>query len=114
MLSGSFASHPRWVAAAAIGVILSASYMLWMVQRIFYGRESSLVVHRPAPDLDFREHITLWPMVILMFAMGVLSPYWIKAIEPAMTPLSGPVPAVATPAGPVAGATQLSVSGGAQ
>ncbi len=118
VLSGSFISHPRWVGVAAIGVILSASYMLWMVQRIFYGKESSLVVHRPAPDLDFREHITLWPMAILMLAMGVLSPYWIKAIEPAMTPLSGPVPAEATPASPVANGAQLpvqlSVPGGAQ
>lgn len=107
VLSGSFGSHPRWAGVAALGVILSASYMLWMVQRIFYGKESSLVVNRPAMDLDFREHITLWPMAILMLAMGVLSPYWIKAIEPAMTPLSGKVPAVETPVSPIASAAQL-------
>ncbi len=111
VLSGSFTSHPRWVGVATIGVILSASYMLWMIQRIFYGRESSLVVHRPASDLDFREHVTLWPMTILMLAMGVLSPYWIKAIEPAMTPLSGATPAVSTPVSPVASATQLTPAG---
>ena len=52
VLSGSFQVHPQWVAAATIGVILSASYMLWMVQRIFYGKESSLVVNRPAFDLN--------------------------------------------------------------
>ncbi len=114
VLSGSFTSHPRWVAVAAVGVILSASYMLWMIQRIFYGRESSLVVNRPAPDLDFREHVTLWPMAILMLAMGVLSPYWIKAIEPAMTPLSGATNTLATPVSPIASAAQPSVSGGAQ
>lgn len=81
VLSGSFPSHPHWVGAAAIGVILSASYMLWMVQRIFYGKESPLVVNRPAPDLLAREQLTLWPMAVLMLAMGVLSPYWIKGIE---------------------------------
>jgi NADH-quinone oxidoreductase subunit M len=81
VLSGSFPSHPRWVAAAAIGVILSASYMLWMVQRVFYGKQTSLVVNRPAPDLNFRENLTLWPMALLMLAMGVLSPYWIKGIQ---------------------------------
>ncbi|MFP5228545.1 MAG: NuoM family protein [Acidobacteriota bacterium] len=107
VLSGSFSSHPHWVGAAALGVILSASYMLWMVQRVFYGKESSLVANRPAPDLEFREHVTLWPMAILMLAMGVLSPYWIKAIEPAMTPLSGAVPTVETPVSPVASAVQL-------
>ena len=102
VLSGSFASHPYWVGTAALGVILSAAYMLWMVQRIFYGRESSLIVNRPAPDLRFREHIALWPMALLMLAMGVLSPYWIKAIDPAMSPLSGAIPAVETPPLPAA------------
>jgi len=114
VLSGSFASHPYWVGAAALGVILSASYMLWAVQRIFYGKESSLVVNRPAPDLLFREHVTLWPMAILMLAMGVLSPWWIKAIEPAMAPLSGPTPTIQTPSSPVASVIHLPGSGGAQ
>jgi NADH-quinone oxidoreductase subunit M len=88
VLSGSFPVHPGWVAAGTIGVIFSACYMLWMVQRIFYGQPSSLVVNRPHLDLGFREHITLWPMAVLMLVMGVLSPYWIKAIDPAMAPLA--------------------------
>lgn len=90
VLSGSFPVHPGWVAGASVGVILSAAYLLLMVQRIFYGKPSSLVVNRPHLDLGFRENITLWPMAILMLAMGVLSPYWIKAIDPAMEPLAGP------------------------
>jgi NADH-quinone oxidoreductase subunit M len=90
VLSGSFHVHPDWVAVAAIGVILSASYMLWTVQRIFYGQPSSLAGDRPAPDLGFREQITLWPMAVLMLVMGVASPYWIKAIDGAMTSLAGP------------------------
>jgi NADH-quinone oxidoreductase subunit M len=89
VLSGSFQAHPQWVAAATTGVILSATYMLWMVQRIFYGKESSLVASRPAFDLNAREQLTLWPMAILMLAMGVASPYWIKAIDGAMSPLAG-------------------------
>jgi NADH-quinone oxidoreductase subunit M len=108
VLSGSFQVHPQWVAAATIGVILSATYMLWMVQRIFYGKESSLVVSRPAFDLNAREQFTLWPMAILMLVMGVASPYWIKAIDGAMSPLAGSVAAPASP--PVA----VQLSGGEQ
>ncbi len=93
VLSGSFPSHPRWVGVAAIGVILSATYMLSMVQRIFYGKESSLIVNRPAPDLNFRENFTLWPMAVVMLAMGVLSPYWIKGIQSGVLQF----PAVAEP-----------------
>ena len=90
VLSGSFPVHPDWVGVATLGVILSASYMLWMVQRIFYGQPSSLVTSRVSADLNAREHLTLWPMAILMLAMGVLSPYWIKAIDGAMSGLANP------------------------
>ena len=109
VLSGSFQVHPQWVAAATVGVVLSATYMLWMVQRIFYGKESSLVVNRPAFDLNVREQLTLWPMAILMLAMGVASPYWIKAIDGAMSPLAGN--ATSVPASPPAA---IQLSGGAQ
>lgn len=88
VLSGSFHVHQGWVAAATIGVILSASYMLWMVQRIFYGQPSSLAQNRPALDLNAREHITLWPMAVLMLVMGILSPYWIKGIEGGVSSLA--------------------------
>ena len=101
VLSGSFPVHPDWVAAATVGVILSATYMLWMAQRIFYGRQSSLVLDRPALDLGAREHFTLWPMAVLMLVMGVASPYWIKAIDGAMSPLAnGAAPPVAAAPAP--------------
>lgn len=92
VLSGSFPVHPSWVAAATVGVILSAGYMLWMAQRIFYGEPSTLVQARPHVDLGAREQITLWPMAILMVVMGVVSPWWMKAINGAMQPLSNPAP----------------------
>jgi NADH-quinone oxidoreductase subunit M len=90
VLSGSFPVHPGWVVAATVGVILSAGYMLWLAQRIFYGQQSSLVSERPHLDLGVREQLTLWPMAILMVVMGVASPYWIKAIDGAMSGLANP------------------------
>jgi NADH-quinone oxidoreductase subunit M len=88
VLSGSFPVHPKWVAAATVGVILSASYMLRMAQRIFYGQPSSLVSGRPHLDLGAREQLTLWPMVVLMLVMGVASTYWINGIERGVLKLS--------------------------
>jgi NADH-quinone oxidoreductase subunit M len=90
VLSGSYPVHPAWVAAATVGVILSAAYMLTMVQRIFYGQPSALVQDRPHLDLGVREHLTLWPMALLMLIMGVASPYWVTAINGAMSSLSNP------------------------
>jgi NADH-quinone oxidoreductase subunit M len=100
VLSGSFPVHPAWVGVATLGVILSAAYMLWMVQRIFYGQPSSLVTNRVSVDLTAREHFTLWPMAVLMLAMGVLSPYWIKAIDGAMSSLANPASVTASRAVP--------------
>jgi NADH-quinone oxidoreductase subunit M len=99
VLSSGFATHTDWGIAATAGVILSAAYMLWMVQRVFYGPDSPMV-HRyaalprehtprlPKSDLVAREQIALWPVAVLMLIMGVASPFWIRAIDGAMTPLS--------------------------
>jgi NADH-quinone oxidoreductase subunit M len=98
VLSGSYPVHPSWVLAATIGVILSAAYMLTMVQRIFYRQPSALVVNQPHLDLGLREHLTLWPMAILMLVMGVLSPYWIKGIESGVSSLADTSPHITTSA----------------
>jgi NADH-quinone oxidoreductase subunit M len=96
-LSSGFATSHLWGALGTVGVILSAAYMLWMVQRVFYGPESPLVHRSPAHDLAAREHLALWPMAALMVIMGVFSPYWIRAIDRGVHALSSP-PAVTHPA----------------
>ena len=55
---------------AALGVILSAVYMLWMVQRTFYGDTPEEVKHH-VPDMTGREWAAMIPLLILMVWMGV-------------------------------------------
>ena len=109
VLSGSFEAHPAWIAAATIGVILSASYILWMVQRIFYGQPSPLAANRPAVDLNAREQLMLWPMAVLMLVMGVASPYWIRAIDGAVSGLAGT--SAGTAAAPASQAVSAAAAG---
>ena len=90
ILSGSFPGHVAWVSAATAGVILSAAYMLWLVQRVFYGSESSMVTELTRRDMNFREGIAVWPMAILMLWMGVASPLWMRAIDGAVVKLTPP------------------------
>jgi NADH-quinone oxidoreductase subunit M len=92
ILSGSFAGHVAWVATATAGVILSASYMLWMQQRVFYGNLSGMVTDLTVADVGFREQMAVWPMAVLMLVMGVASPYWIRAIDGAVVKLASPAP----------------------
>ncbi len=90
-LSSGFATSHLWGVAGTVGVILSAAYMLWMVQRVFYGPDSPLV-HRHTPtDLAGPGRsgtLALWPMAVLMVVMGVASPYWIRAIDGGVHALS--------------------------
>lgn len=88
ILSSSFGVHPYWSTAATLGVILSAAYMLTMIQRLFYGKQSQLVVNKPVPDIVFREGFALIPAAVLMLVMGVASPYWIRAINGAVSGLA--------------------------
>jgi len=82
ILSSTFAGVSKgWAVAAAVGVILSAAYMLWLVQRLFYGPESKLALSKPPDDLDRRELAVLWPLAVLMLVMGLAPMLWLPAIE---------------------------------
>jgi len=80
-MQASIAHHTGWTVFATTGVIFGASYMLWMIQRVFYGS----LGHRPQEvsgwDLSPREHAELWPFAILFLVMGLLSPFWMRAID---------------------------------
>ncbi len=55
ILSSTFTDVSRgWAIAATVSVILSAAYMLWLVQRLFYGPESEMTAGRPVDDLALR------------------------------------------------------------
>jgi NADH-quinone oxidoreductase subunit M len=82
ILSSTFAGLSRsWAIAATLGVILSAAYMLWLVQRLFYGPESELSASTPGEDLHPREMAALWPLAVLMLVMGLAPSIWLPAIE---------------------------------
>jgi NADH-quinone oxidoreductase subunit M len=40
VLQGAAQAYFRWTVFASLGVILSACYMLWLYQRVFYGEAS--------------------------------------------------------------------------
>jgi NADH-quinone oxidoreductase subunit M len=83
ILLGAFRWNPRFAAVAATGVILSATYMLWMFQRVNYGPVSN---ERNAllPDLSTREWIVLVPIIALTILMGVMPNLFLKPIEPSV------------------------------
>jgi NADH-quinone oxidoreductase subunit M len=81
ILLGAFRWNPRFAAVAATGVILSATYMLWMFQRVNYGPVTN-EKNASLPDLSLREWIVLVPIIALTILMGVLPNLFLKPIEP--------------------------------
>jgi NADH-quinone oxidoreductase subunit M len=72
VLQGTALANFTWTVWAAIGVILSACYMLWMYQRVFYGELGDEVKHH-MPDLNLREWAAVIPLIVMMVWMGVYS-----------------------------------------
>lgn len=92
VLSGSMQSaiahHIGWTVLATTGVILTASYMLGMIQRIFYGDLSHRATQVAPLDLNAREHLALWPLVALFLFMGIASPVFMNIINTAATQIA--------------------------
>ena len=55
---------------AGTGVILAAVYLLWLVQRLFFGKITN-AKNRVLKDLSWREIGLIAPLLILMVFMGV-------------------------------------------
>jgi len=97
ILLGAFRWHPKLAAVAATGVILSAVYMLWMFQRVNYGKVTN-EKNRRLPDLSPREWVIVIPTVATAVAMGVFPGVFLKTMEPAVVRvvdrIHGTLPAV--------------------
>ena len=57
----------------AFGVVLTAGYILWMIQRVYLGPERD--EYKGYPDVTAREVGILTPMAILAIFMGILQGY---------------------------------------
>lgn len=70
VLVGTFLWSKVAATLAALGVILAAVYMLWMLQRVVYGVPAQHVTSKLS-DLNWREIGTLAPLVVLVFWIGI-------------------------------------------
>jgi NADH-quinone oxidoreductase subunit M len=78
------ASHPKvWTAFAALGVILSAVYLLWMFQKVMFGPNSNPKNQR-LRDLSAREVMVFVPIVIAAFWLGIFPSTFLDRIDPAV------------------------------
>ena len=92
ILSGAFTSKlhnaPWYAVGGAVGVILGAVYMLWMYQRVFFGRVTN-PANEGLADLSPREWAVVSPLVALIALMGIFPGPLLARIQPASDRLIG-------------------------
>jgi NADH-quinone oxidoreductase subunit M len=71
------------------GIILGAWYMLWLVQRTFFGRLREPLAeghgpHAPPTDLNAREILALAPIIVLIVWIGIHPQFFTRRMEPSI------------------------------
>ena len=98
VLSGAFEAQAVYGILAATGVIWSACYLLWMYQRVFFGKVTQ-EVNKSLLDLSRREKIALWPTAVVALIMGVAPLIWLSLIDPGVRAALAPFSQIASKAG---------------
>jgi NADH-quinone oxidoreductase subunit M len=70
ILVGSFLRKRPWAVVAAVGMVLSALYLLWAYQRVFHGPLES-DENRAMRDLNIREWLAAVPLVVAALLIGL-------------------------------------------
>ncbi len=88
ILSGTYISRVmQWSSVltifAATGVIFGAAYMLWMFKRVMFGPLTN-EKNKNLKDLNLREFTYLFPLIVMIFVMGIFPNFFLKRIEPSV------------------------------
>jgi NADH-quinone oxidoreductase subunit M len=95
VLSGAFQARAVYGILAATGVIWSAVYLLWMYQRVFFGKITH-PANQSLADLSAFEKTAIWPCAAVALVMGVAPIVWLGAIDPAVQAALTPFTRVAS------------------
>ena len=68
--SGDEAQIYTFAVIACFGVVLTAGYMLWTIQRVYFGPEKA--EYKSFPEVDAREITVLTPLTIMAILLGEL------------------------------------------
>ena len=84
ILQGAFEVNWRWAAWAVSGIVLGAAYMLWLYQRTMFGPCDN-PKNQALKDLSFREVMTLVPLVVAAFWIGLYPKPFFNVLERPVT-----------------------------
>ncbi len=81
ILLGVFRLAPKyWAVLGATGIVLGAAYMLWLYQRTMFGKIEN-PENLKLVDLNFREVMTLVPLAVASFWIGLYPAPFFKILD---------------------------------
>ena len=86
ILLGTFKVNKVYAVIGTFGIVLAAVYMLWMVQRVFFG-ECDKDENKKLVDMNGREKLIIIPLIILIFWIGLYPGTFTNKIEPSVKKL---------------------------
>jgi NADH-quinone oxidoreductase subunit M len=86
VLIGTFTVHPAYAVVATVGIILAATYVLWMFQRVAQGDLNPTLLEVPAmhKDISLREKVVVAPLILLLLFLGFYPKPVTDVINPAV------------------------------
>jgi NADH-quinone oxidoreductase subunit M len=70
ILLGSFQTRTEFSAISVAGVVVTACYLIWIVQRIFFGKLED-EEERKIPDMRAREYLCVLPIIVIILVTGI-------------------------------------------
>jgi NADH-quinone oxidoreductase subunit M len=95
-LMGMFRTRPLFAVLGLTGIIIGAWYMLWLVQRTFFGRLREPILDQPGHaeaghhdhhelhDLSWREILALAPVAVMILWIGLFPQFFLDRMEPSI------------------------------
>jgi NADH-quinone oxidoreductase subunit M len=95
-LLGMFRTRPLFAVLGLTGIIIGAWYMLWLVQRTFFGRLREPILDQPGHaavgthdhhelhDLSWREILALAPVAVMILWIGLFPQFFLDRMEPSI------------------------------
>jgi len=90
ILQGAFLESKKWAAWAVPGVVLAAAYLLWLYQRVFFGKVNN-PKNEHLKDLTPREVLCFAPLLVAAFWIGLYPKPFFQILD---KPVSGLVTTV--------------------
>jgi NADH-quinone oxidoreductase subunit M len=92
LADGLFGGNNLWtyrtfMVVAAIGTVIAAGYLLWMLQRVAFGKVKSEFENAHIHDVHVPEWIAWTPLLVLIVVLGIYPDILFSLTDPAVSPI---------------------------